>query len=177
MGWYLPRVMALCPDHPFYNCVDQVTVPHWSRGRTVLVGDCCQAVSLLAGQGASIALFAAAVLGRELSGVAASKLTSAPESYRLRPGPTVAAKQRGGRWSASWFLPNSTTQLLMRRHLFRAASSPLAARLAHPFLSRPRSRFDPGMQSSPQEVGCCFTRNSMRVDGRYHHVGCCARLS
>jgi len=150
MGWYLPRVMALCPDHPFYDSVDQVTVPHWSRGRTVLVGDSCQAVSLMAGQGASIAVFAAEVLGRELTGIPANKITDALKSYQQRLGPTVAAKQRGGRWSASWFLPNSTTQLLMRRHLFRAASSPLAARLARPFLTRSRSRFDQDVQSSPQ---------------------------
>src|SRR5699024_12610220 len=100
MGWYLPRVMALCPDHPFYDSVDQVTVPHWSRGRTVLVGDSCQAVSLMAGQGASIAVFAAEVLGRELTGIPANKNTDALKSYQQRLVPTVAAKQMAGRLAA-----------------------------------------------------------------------------
>src|SRR5699024_7875526 len=80
-GGDLPRVMARRPDHVFYDSVDQVTVPHWSRGRTVLVGASCQAVSLMAGQGASIAVFAAEVLGRELTGIPANKITDALKSY------------------------------------------------------------------------------------------------
>lgn len=143
MGWHLPRAMAACPDRPFYDAVEQILVPNWFRGRTVLIGDSCQAVSLMAGQGASMAVSAAEVLGRELTEVSGNGLPAALERYEQRLKPAVVAKQRRGRRFASWFLPSSATQLVMRRSLFRAASSPLTARLARPFLTPSRSRDRP----------------------------------
>src|SRR5690606_19480368 len=41
---------------PYIDEVAQTVVEPWVRGRTVLLGDACAAVSLLAGQGASLAI-------------------------------------------------------------------------------------------------------------------------
>ncbi|MGH3981532.1 MAG: NAD(P)-binding protein [Pseudonocardiaceae bacterium] len=41
-----------------YDQVAQIEITQWSRERVILVGDACQAVSLLAGQGASLAIAA-----------------------------------------------------------------------------------------------------------------------
>lgn len=148
MGWHLPRVLAACPDRPFYDAVEQIVVPRWSRGRTVLVGDACQAVSLMAGQGASMAVAAAEVLGEELARSSGDGITAALERYEQRLKPTVAAKQKSGRQLASWFMPDSVVRLLARRYLFRAASSPLAERLA-PFLARSRPEIGHDTEPSP----------------------------
>jgi 2-polyprenyl-6-methoxyphenol hydroxylase-like FAD-dependent oxidoreductase len=40
----------------------QTTVDAWSRGRVILVGDACHAISLMAGQGASMAFGGATAL-------------------------------------------------------------------------------------------------------------------
>ena len=56
------------PGALYYDQVAQIDMPRWSAGHVVLVGDACQAVSLLAGQGASLALAGARVLADELAG-------------------------------------------------------------------------------------------------------------
>lgn len=49
MGPLVDRALGGCPDHDFYyDEVTQVVLDGWSRGRVTLVGDACQAVSLLA---------------------------------------------------------------------------------------------------------------------------------
>ena len=91
-GWYpmrwptVPSASAL-----YYDQVAQIEMPNWTRGRVALLGDACQAVSLLAGQGASLAVAAAYVLGTELR-----RTPTVPEAlarYRSRLAPVVAEKQ------------------------------------------------------------------------------------
>ena len=43
-----------------------IKMDHWSHGRVVLLGDACSAPSLLAGQGATLAMTAAYILSGEL---------------------------------------------------------------------------------------------------------------
>jgi 2-polyprenyl-6-methoxyphenol hydroxylase-like FAD-dependent oxidoreductase len=54
LGWVVPDALARCPssDEMYYDQVAQVVMPSWHRGRVVLVGDACYAVSLLAACGA-----------------------------------------------------------------------------------------------------------------------------
>ncbi|MCY9783554.1 FAD-dependent oxidoreductase [Nocardiopsis sp. EMB25] len=140
MGWYLPRLLEACPPKPFYDEVEQIEVPTWSRSRVVLVGDACQAVSLMAGQGASMAVAAAEVLGRELGGAGPSgaEIGAALSRYEGRVKPVIETKQAAGRRLARWFVPASATRMLVRRQLLRLASTPLADRVARPFLASPK---------------------------------------
>lgn len=63
LGDAVDRLLELCPEYPYDDFVAQIVMPGWQRGRTVLVGDACGAVSLLAGQGGSLAIAGAALLG------------------------------------------------------------------------------------------------------------------
>jgi 2-polyprenyl-6-methoxyphenol hydroxylase-like FAD-dependent oxidoreductase len=68
MGWIIPhRLKQMDSDELYFDAVLQVETPHWSTTRVVLIGDACYCVSLLAGQGASLALAGADILAEELS--------------------------------------------------------------------------------------------------------------
>ncbi|UBU15866.1 FAD-dependent oxidoreductase [Nonomuraea gerenzanensis] len=70
LGWILPEVLARVPGpgEVYHDLVTQVELERWHHGRIVLLGDACQAVSLFAGHGASMAMAAAWVLADELTG-------------------------------------------------------------------------------------------------------------
>ena len=69
LGWLVPDALAHCPDPPglYYDQVSQIEMPRWTTDRIALVGDSCQAVSLLAGQGASLAVAGARLMASELA--------------------------------------------------------------------------------------------------------------
>jgi len=130
------RVLALCPDDAYDDMVGQAVVPAWHERTTVLLGDACQAVSLLAGQGASLAIAGAALL-TELVGPCrdAASVRTALAEYERRWRPLIEEKQAVGRRAAGTFLPETRRALLLRRVFLRAAALPgidrlLARRLA-----------------------------------------------
>jgi 2-polyprenyl-6-methoxyphenol hydroxylase-like FAD-dependent oxidoreductase len=130
------RVLAVCPDDAYDDMVGQAVVPAWHEGTTVLLGDACQAVSLLAGQGASLAIAGAALL-TELVGPCrdAASVRTALAEYERRWRPLVEEKQAVGRRAAGTLLPETRRALLLRRVFLRAAALPgidrlLARRLA-----------------------------------------------
>ncbi len=68
LDWIVPDLLdqlARATD-VYFDSVAQITVDRWSCGRVVLVGDAAWCVSLLAGQGASLALAGAQRLARAL---------------------------------------------------------------------------------------------------------------
>jgi 2-polyprenyl-6-methoxyphenol hydroxylase-like FAD-dependent oxidoreductase len=104
LGWYVPRLLAAADraDDLYYDVVAQIEMPRWRRGRAVLVGDAGYAVSLLAGQGASLAVGGAYLLAEAVAegtieaGLARFEATLAPEARKL---------QAAGRRVADWFVP------------------------------------------------------------------------
>lgn len=128
LGWVVPRVLDQCPANSelYYDQVAQVEVPEWTRGRVALIGDACQAVSLLAGQGASLAVAGAYALGEQLA--TAHSIDAALKQYEQSWQPLVAEKQRVGRRGADWFLPKTPRQLWARRIMFALSSLPLVDR-------------------------------------------------
>ena len=78
-----------------------------------LLGDAGYAVSLLAGQGASLAIAGAYLLGEQLA--AAASIDAALARYQQIWQPFVTDKQRVGRRGAEWFLPSSAAQVWLRR--------------------------------------------------------------
>ena len=93
----------------------------------VLVGDACQCVSLLAGQGASMAMAGAYVLAEELS--EAESVTLALTRYQHRVQPSIASKQASGRNLARWFVPRGPVRLAMRDLFMRLSTWSPVARL------------------------------------------------
>jgi 2-polyprenyl-6-methoxyphenol hydroxylase-like FAD-dependent oxidoreductase len=95
------------------------------------VGDACGAVSLLAGQGGSLAVAGGALLGDLLGPVAEpSGIAPALAEFQRRWQPVILGAQERGRRAAATFLPRSRRQLLVRRWMIRATHLPGVDRLA-----------------------------------------------
>jgi 2-polyprenyl-6-methoxyphenol hydroxylase-like FAD-dependent oxidoreductase len=124
LGWLVPRALAACPPSAevFYDQVAQIEMPEWSRGRVTLVGDACGAVSLLAGQGASLGLGGAYVLAEALAG--APSIEDGLERYERTWRPLVTDRQEVGRRAARWFLPATQRQVRLRRVALKLARLP-----------------------------------------------------
>ncbi|MGN9837826.1 FAD-dependent oxidoreductase [Nonomuraea sp. H19] len=129
LGWILPEVLSRCPDPPelYYDQVTQVEMERWHQGRIVLLGDACQAVSLFAGHGATLAMAAAWVLADELA--AGGDLSAAPARYQRRMAPAIADVQGFGRRFIQWMAPSSRWRITVRDLLFRLAALPGGDRL------------------------------------------------
>jgi 2-polyprenyl-6-methoxyphenol hydroxylase-like FAD-dependent oxidoreductase len=128
LGWLVPRALRRCPpaEAVYYDHVAQIDMPCWSHGRVVLVGDACYAVSLLAGQGASLGVAGAWVLGEQLTRAASTEEAFAGYERLMRP--VITEKQNVARRSARWFLPANAAQLVARRAVLRLARLPLLDR-------------------------------------------------
>jgi 2-polyprenyl-6-methoxyphenol hydroxylase-like FAD-dependent oxidoreductase len=130
LGPAVDRLLELCPEHPYDDVVAQIVMPAWHKERAVLIGDAGGAVSLLAGQGASLAIAGAALLG-ELLGLVNRRedIRSALAAFEQRWRPVVTMAQASGRRAASTFLPANRAQLLIRRWVLRATALPGVDRL------------------------------------------------
>jgi 2-polyprenyl-6-methoxyphenol hydroxylase-like FAD-dependent oxidoreductase len=129
LGWVVPDVLAQCPpaEEIYYDQVAQIHLPSWRHGRVVLVGDAAYAVSLLAGQGASLGIAGAYLLAEQLS--RAESIEDGLARYEQLWRPIVEEKQEAGRKAARWFLPRSRTQLYLRRAMLALARLPGLNRL------------------------------------------------
>ncbi|MEV0945926.1 FAD-dependent monooxygenase [Rhodococcus sp. NPDC049939] len=130
MGWLVPKILSKLPppSEIYYDQVAQVLMPNWRKGRVVLVGDACFAVSVLAGQGASMAMGGAYVLADQLTRT--PSIDQALSGYEKLWRPVVERTQREGRWSGGFFVPGSRRVLLARRAMLRAVQLPVIDRVA-----------------------------------------------
>ena len=126
LGWVVPRVLARLPAEIYYDHVAQVELPEWSRGRVTLVGDACGAVSLLAGQGASLGVAGGFVLAEQLR---AAPVERALAAYERQWRPVVTEKQEVARRAMRWFLPRSPLEVRLRRLSMLLSRLPGADRL------------------------------------------------
>jgi 2-polyprenyl-6-methoxyphenol hydroxylase-like FAD-dependent oxidoreductase len=103
--------------------VAQTVTPRWTDGRVALVGDAAHAVSLVAGQGASLGVAGAYVLAERLQ--AASSVPEGLADYERRWRPVVTDVQEAARDRVTeWFVPTRMATLLLRRWGFRAMKLP-----------------------------------------------------
>ena len=138
LGWIVPDALAHCveSDSVYYDQVAQIEMQRWSRGRATLIGDACCAVSLLAGQGASIALAASQVLADELQHARA--VEEALYRYETRLKPVVAKQQAMGRRTAQWFVPPNRWRIFLRDLTLNMSRMPGFSRLLTPLLAAGR---------------------------------------
>lgn len=125
MGDLADRALAQCPpsEEIYYDQVAQIDTPRWTDGRVALVGDAAHAVSLVAGQGASLGIAGAYVLAERLQ--AASSVAEGLADYERRWRPVVTAVQEAARDRVTeWFVPTRMATLLLRRWGFRAMRLP-----------------------------------------------------
>lgn len=129
LGWLAPRALQACPgpDRIYYDHVAQTHVPSWSSGRAVLVGDSAYAVSLLAGQGASLAVGGAYTLAEHLARAATPEQGLA--AYERAWRPVAEQRRRAALRTAHWFLPRSRARLRARRMMLKLLAMPGTDRL------------------------------------------------
>lgn len=122
LGWIVPELVERCDEAAsvYFDDVAQVEVPARQKGRVVLVGDACQCVSLVAGQGASMAMAAAWVLAEELA--QADDVERALERYERRVRPCIVDKQAAGRNLARWLVPAGPVRLALRDLVMRMST-------------------------------------------------------
>ena len=133
LGWLVPATLAAAPDpHDiYYDIVAQTVMPEWHRDRVIVIGDAAYAVSLLAGQGASVAIAGGNALGQVLTGgEVAAGLQRFEESLR----PLVLQKQLSGRRTADWFVPPTRAHIIYRDLFLNAVNNPLLVGLLGRFV-------------------------------------------
>jgi 2-polyprenyl-6-methoxyphenol hydroxylase-like FAD-dependent oxidoreductase len=155
LDWRVPFVLEQAGSLPSvaYEQVGQVVIAHWTRGRIALLGDACQAVTLLPGQGASLSLAAAFVLGEEL--LRNDDVKAALVRYEHRVRPPLIHMRRAGRRTADWLVPSTSTRLMARNAMLRLASRPGLARLLRPVVDAAR-----------EDVLTSAAENALRVPGK-----------
>lgn len=108
----------------YFDAVSQITLPAWSKGRTVLIGDAAYCPSLLAGEGTSFAMAGAFILAGEL-GRAGGDYTKAFTAYESCFRPFIERKQKSARSFASSFAPKSRFGLFIRDQVLRLGGIPV----------------------------------------------------
>ena len=124
LDWVVPDLLDACnrARTVYFDRLQQIRMPRWSVDRVVLIGDACQCVSPLAGQGASMAVAGAYVLAEELG--RQSDVGAALLRYQYRVQPTIERQQRAAYRLARWFVPSTSVGIVLRDAMTRAAAWP-----------------------------------------------------
>ena len=111
----------------YFDSVCQVRTDRWSNGRIALIGDAAFCPTLLASEGASLAMAAAYLLAGELKradGVRRAAFSKYERIFR----PFIERKQRSAERFATWFAPRTRSGIRVRNLTTRLMSSPLLAK-------------------------------------------------
>jgi 2-polyprenyl-6-methoxyphenol hydroxylase-like FAD-dependent oxidoreductase len=130
-GWECPQILAAMEscNEVYFDRVSQIQMDKWSQGRVGLIGDAAFCPSLLAGQGAALAMVAAYVLAGEL-GRTAGLPQEAFERYEERLHPFIAGKQKAALQFAGSFAPKTRLGLFFRNQITKVLKFTLIAKLA-----------------------------------------------
>jgi 2-polyprenyl-6-methoxyphenol hydroxylase-like FAD-dependent oxidoreductase len=125
IGWEARAILRALSNAEdlYFDAVAQARLPAWSKGRVALVGDAAWCPSLLAGEGASLAMAGAMVLAGELM-TAGSDYRRGFETYERRLRPLMQKKQRSALSMGAWFAPKTTAGVFLRNQLTRLAALP-----------------------------------------------------
>jgi 2-polyprenyl-6-methoxyphenol hydroxylase-like FAD-dependent oxidoreductase len=124
-GWECAEIleaMDAAPEIYVYE-VSQIRMPSWSSGRIVLLGDAAFCPSLLAGEGASLAMGAAYVLAGELMRSDGNH-ERAFRRYEDMFRPFAERKQDGATLLGSWFAPKTRLGVFVRNQATRLMNVP-----------------------------------------------------
>ncbi|WP_028782247.1 FAD-dependent monooxygenase [Thalassobacillus devorans] len=126
MEWVVPDVLREANNASdfYYDDVSQVEMSRWVKGRIALVGDACQCVSLVAGQGASLAMAGAYTLAYCLR-KSKGNLIRGLADYEEIMVPQVTKVQSSARKFASFYFPETRSQLYVRDLIMRVSVLPV----------------------------------------------------
>jgi 2-polyprenyl-6-methoxyphenol hydroxylase-like FAD-dependent oxidoreductase len=128
VGWECQRILAAMAniDTMYFDRVSQIRMNRWTKGRTALIGDAAACVSLMAGEGAGLAMVEAYVLAGELRNCG-SDYGAAFARYRERMIPFLRRKQKSALKFASSFAPKTAFGITLRILVTRLLKLPLLA--------------------------------------------------
>ncbi len=119
LGWVIPQLLAGTKkaDDLFFDEAAQIELPEWHKSRVALVGDACQCLTLLAGQGASMGMAGAYMLADELY-KADGDYKIAFANYQQKLKPEIDQKQKDARGLAGSFVPANKFEIMMAHFFF-----------------------------------------------------------
>ena len=118
MGWITSRLLADAPDDAIYmDTVTQIKMPQWVNGRVALVGDACGCMTLISGQGASMALGGAYILAEALHEY--DDYAAAFRAYENQVRPETETRQEKARDFAKAFVPGSELGLQVQKVMMK----------------------------------------------------------
>lgn len=129
VGWETPGLLERMHEAPdfYFDAVSQIRMPSWSRRRVALVGDACQCVSLVAGQGSALAMAGAFILAEQLER-AGGRYAEAFAWYQAMLMPEIERKQDMAERFASSFVPASRFGIAIRNQFAHLMFVPFIAR-------------------------------------------------
>jgi 2-polyprenyl-6-methoxyphenol hydroxylase-like FAD-dependent oxidoreductase len=124
-GWECPRILEAMRDvdDVYFDHVSQIRMDRWAKGRTVLLGDAAACVSLMAGEGAGLAMAEAYVLAGELRQCGGDH-AAAFARYQERLMPLLKRKQQTAAKFASSFAPRTAFGVWFRNAITRLLRLP-----------------------------------------------------
>ena len=127
-GWESDRILDAsdAADDIYFDCVSQIRMPRWSKGRIALVGDASAAVSLLAGEGTGLGMTEAYVLAGELKR-SGGDYAAAFAAYEGRLRKFIEGKQEAAEAFAASFTPKTAFGVWFRNQATRAMRLPVIA--------------------------------------------------
>ena len=125
LGWECDDILARMDTASdlYFDVMAQVRLPTWSCGRVTLLGDAACCPSLLAGQGAALAMAGAYVLANALT-VSHGDYQRAYDMYQREFKPFMDAKQRAAARNRWWFAPRTAAGLRLRDSAMRILALP-----------------------------------------------------
>lgn len=104
-------------DHIYFDEVAQIKIKgSWSKGRTLLIGDAAYCVTLLSGQGASMAMTGAYLLAQKLTESNGAHET-AYDAFETELRPLVESLQKKAAKNIGSYLPSSRISMWVRNLL------------------------------------------------------------
>ncbi len=124
-GWECPQILDALEraDDIYFDRMSQIVMDRWSSGRVALIGDAAAAVSLLAGEGAGLAMVEAYVLAGELNRAGTDYRFAFESQERLLRG-FIEGKQASARRFAATFAPTTALGVWARNQATKLLAVP-----------------------------------------------------
>jgi 2-polyprenyl-6-methoxyphenol hydroxylase-like FAD-dependent oxidoreductase len=126
VGWKTEIILNALEESPdfYFDSVSQIEMDKWYKDRVVLVGDACQCVSLISGQGSGLAMAGAYILAGEMKRNRGNH-EKAFNIYQEKMKPEIIRKQEMAQDFASSFVPESKFSLWVRNKLSNIMTLPI----------------------------------------------------
>lgn len=130
MGWECPAILAALEnaDSVYFDSISQMRMDTWAKGRVTLVGDAAACPSLIAGEGAGLALAQAYVLAGEIHG-SGMDMGAALNRYEARVKPYATRKQKYAEGLVGSFVPGTHLGVTVRDLAMNLMRLPAVPRL------------------------------------------------